>query len=186
MLISARQAAVILGWGGFNVDRSRLLLRTGVAGGVPTSGGTMYDEDRVRELAVRKVLGPGEIATACPDGILVGRLARTRSVDVTTDAATQLAAVNGPWRVPLLWRILLDHRAESGTPMPFVATICGYVLVGAEVIGFDRAPGDLATLRLREPGPWFESLRERRWLPGRGGPALLLRGWPPDNSQHGA
>jgi|GEM_PF-3523302 len=186
MLISARQAADILRWGGFNVDRSRLLLRSGVAGGVPTSSGTMYDEDRVRELAVRRFVRPAEIATACPGGILVGRLARTKSLDLTADAATQLAAVHGPWRVPLLWGILLDHCAKSGTPMPFVATVCGYVLVGAEVTGFERGTGDRATLHLREAGPWFASLRERRWLAGRGGPALLLWGWPPDISQRGA
>lgn len=180
MLITVRGAALVLEPAGLNFDRTRMLLATGVAGaGIRTTGGTLYDEDRVRALAGRTCLEKDEIAAACPGGILVGRVARGRSVDVTDGGAAAGArgSVRGPWRIPLLSRILLRHLAETGRPMPMVATVSGFILVGAEVVGFDRVAAGYATLQLGEPGAWFEAVRDRRWLAGRGGPALLFH-WP--------
>ncbi|MEJ7796083.1 MAG: hypothetical protein WKF50_11060 [Nocardioides sp.] len=59
-----------------------------------------------------------------------------------------------------------------------MATVCGFVVVGAEIIDA-RADADATTvLELRPAGGWFETFRERRLSTGPGR-SWVIRGWQP-------
>ncbi len=181
MLITTNRAAEILRDAGLTRDRARRLLATGVAGsGLRTSGALLYDEERVWALGDRRFVTERAVAAACPHGLLVGRLGADSTVSVTDDPVDRRRAVSGPWRPKQGWRMLIRSRCRAGITIPFVATVSGYVVLGADVTGL-RSDGAAAShLQLAEPGGWYDDvLRERRWPGGRGGPPLLMWGWRP-------
>ena len=70
-------------------------------------------------------------------------------------------------------------RGEVVELIPLVASVCGYVVAGAEIVfvtleGTRKEPE--STLILRPAGEWFEIFRGRRFSTGRGRPWSIV-GW---------
>ena len=75
-----------------------------------------------------------------------------------------------------LTSVWIWSRIERHGHLPFVATVCGFVTRGAEITDVLRVRGSGYQLELRDPGAWFDDVREHRLLSGRGRPWALL-GW---------
>ena len=69
-----------------------------------------------------------------------------------------------PWT-----RVLIRHRAQTQGLVPFVVTVSGFVVLGADVIGLDIDDKRGVALWLTEPGGWFDVWRDRRFNSGAGG-----------------
>jgi hypothetical protein len=179
MLISTNEAVALLADHGLSRERARLLLETGIAGApVRTSGAVLYDEARVRELCGWPTVDEDAVAGACPRGLIIGRLGPHRRLDLTEGPAAQRRSIRDGWRPPRAPRLLTFGRSRLGISTPFVATVSGYVVLGAEVTAMEPDGRGDCRLHLVEPGEWYDALRGRRWFPGRGGPAMWLWGWP--------
>jgi hypothetical protein len=193
MLVSTREAARILAEVGATRPQATRLLRAGFAGpAVRTAGSVLYDERLVRALVDWPRVDELDLAEACPRELFVARLGPTRGLDLLSPRPEQLEAAGrsrdlSPWT-----RLLLQLRITRHGSVPFVATVCGYVAVGADITalavdrgsGPEQAPTGADTIRcggdrelirfeLGEPGEWFETLRGRRLRTGRGGPWIL-------------
>jgi hypothetical protein len=57
-----------------------------------------------------------------------------------------------------------------------VATVCGFVARGAEITAVLPQHGGGYRLEVRDPGPWYDTMVERRLQTGRGRPWVLV-GW---------
>lgn len=173
MLLSSRQAAVEFARVGLARDQARQVLATGLAGpGVRTASALLYDEAKIHELRRRPTVRSTGLDPRCRDGMFV---TRGRHLDCSAPRREQLAAVGGGWWLSPFTVVLLETRAERGRPVPFIVTVGGFVLLGAEIRGV-RGTTKAATLDLADPGPWFDALRDRRIETGRGGPWIL---WTP-------
>ena len=110
---------------------------------------------------------PEEVVAACPWGVFVARRAGPEG-----DLAR-------PWVLSVLTAIQLLHLMERHGYVPLVATVAGFVTTGAEILDVLPAPSSSRTrpcraLTLREPGPWFETFRDRRLPTGPGAAWVLL------------
>jgi hypothetical protein len=178
MLVSARGAAEILRGVGLGREDARHLLLAGFAGpGLRTRSALLYDEERVRSLTTRPWLDDDVIDEMCPFGMFVGRVARSRPIDVTGDPSALRDAVSRGWRVHLLSQILITTRIERYGPTPFLATMCGYVAVGADVVEVQADESGSISFMLTEPGAWFEPFDQRQVLAGAGR-GCFIWGWP--------
>lgn len=160
-------------------EQARLLLRTGAAGpGEPTTGGVLYDEQRVEDLAARPRVAPAELSRGCPQGLYICRVSRRLAIDVTDPWAVTAERLSRKPPMPTMAGALLSVRVGITGRLPWVATVSGFVVFGADLTGFEELPGgDEQRFRLEPPGPWFAGL-EGRWLRnGRGGRPWHL--WDP-------
>jgi hypothetical protein len=158
---------------------SRRVLAAGAAGAPVRAGRTVtYDAALVQALAERSHVSQDEVDVACPGGLLLGRLGPERGFRLSLSEEDQREAVAGGWSMPGLNRLLTHALTRRrGARLPFVGTVAGFVLVGADVVDAVPDPqGRGARLVLEPPGPWFESFRDRCLQTGRGGRALLFRG----------
>ncbi len=179
MLVTARGAAEILRVAGLTRDESRHLSSAGFAGpGLRTSGATLYDEQRVRELAEWPIIEDETVDRLCPFGMFVGRVARSRPVDVAGDRVALADAIRGGWKVSLLSRVLIVGRIERYGPMPFLATVCGYVAFGADIVALEFDRRGTTTFTLADAGSWFDGFDQRCLLAGAGR-SCFIWGWPP-------
>jgi hypothetical protein len=143
------------------------VLSSGVAGEpVRTPSGDLYEEERVTELAERPSVSRPEVELLCPAGFFVSR----RNFPATSPRPEQLAALSNGWDAVSPWQwIAVRFQLEAYGSFPFVATIGGLVVLGADIV---EARG-LLGLELRNPGAWFDGL-EGRWFPtGQGRPWVL-------------
>ena len=172
MLVSAREAAVFLEDAGLCRRQARRVLASGLAGApLRTRSSLLFDADRVRDLVAWPVADAAAVDAACPWGIFISR----RQVDVGAEAADQLASVREDWPLNQLTRVFLGLRIRRHGYFPFVATVSGYVALGAEIVGGSLRRGN-AVFDLQEPGEWFEVLRGRQFPSGPGRP-WVIRGW---------
>jgi len=111
--------------------------------------------------------------TACPRGMFVAR----RALDITLSRSEQLDVLRSGWPLSPWTRLLLHTRVADG-PMPFVATICGFVALGADITDVTVEPDGATSLGLSAPGSWF-GLVVRRRLPTGPGRSWVIRGWQP-------
>ena len=180
MLISAREAAGVLQvHAGLSRERARRVLACGLAGNPErTSAQVLHDRARVQALATRPLVPEAEIDEACPHGVLWAR----RMLDVTKRAAWQREAVARDWTFSGLTRVALQARiGRAGGRFPVVATVCGFVVHGADltdVVVRGTETGYVYDLQLVDPGPWFDRLLDRR-VPSTPGRAWSIRGWEP-------
>ena len=162
-LISQREAAWVLDVH-HELSRPRVtrLLATGVVGAPVRAGGALlYDGDAVRRLAARPRRTRADLATGGLRRVIVLR----RAVDLLADRATQEAQLTDGWNLNYLDCLGMTWKIEADGPIPVVVTVSGFVILGAELAGFTRssmAPGKRVRLVVREPGSWFEPLRETR------------------------
>ena len=163
MLIGSNEACAVLAQCGLGRRHAQQALVAGLAGEPRRlRSRVLYDRDRVRELAARPQLGWSQLVELCPDGVFVSR----RPVTVTDSRAEMVAALSGGWGELSPWkRVAMQLQIEVCGSLPLVATLAGFVVLGADVVavrGFDR-------FVMTEPGAWFERLvrTQLRIGPGR-------------------
>ena len=217
--MSGREAADALRVVGVPRESARQALLSGAAGvGRRTRGSIRYDAAQVHGLVERvracRALEEGAtaewgLAPECREGIFVARVrprepeVSTRrswkGADMTAPTDEQLDAVRMWWRVATLTRIWFRFRIGRDGFVPFVATVGGFVTLGAEMIGLESAwlegepnraekrgryAWSLATaFTLRPAGAWFEPLRGGRLPVTHGGPWQL---WSPELAEERA
>jgi hypothetical protein len=182
-LLTGRQAADVLGRVGLSREQARRLLHTGLAGpAIRTRGALLYDAGRVMELADWPTVDPTTIDPICQAGVFVARLP---DLDAYAPPADLDARVADGWQVSATMRLQLRVQAQRAVCVPFVATVSGYVVLGADLIDVRPMPAPTLTeqrcrLELQPAGTWFEGLRARRLVTSPGGPWTL---WVPGRKQ---
>jgi hypothetical protein len=167
MLISGREARARLEAAGFSSRHARVALDCGLAG-IPrrTKAAHLYDRQSVRDLANRPSIDWRTVFETCPEGIFVAR----RALDVTRSHAELVEQASNGWDGLDPWvRVAMSFQIEKLGGLPFVATVAGVVVLGADIVGGRPRCG----LRLAEPGEWFERLRGARLSTGPGRPWVL-------------
>jgi hypothetical protein len=82
--------------------------------------------------------------------------------------------------VSLLKRVLIAGRVERFGSMPFLATVCGYVAFGADIVALEVDRLGSTTFTLADAGSWFEGFDGRCLLAGVGRSSFIW-GWPPQH-----
>jgi hypothetical protein len=164
MWVSGREARRILAPAVSGDAQATAVLQAGLAGAPLTTGrGPLYDERLVRALAGKAVIDEYALAAACPLGLYVARLARSVQVDATQPWADLTRSLGSVPRMPGLTSPLLGVRITlSGRRLPWVATLCGFVVTGGEILGLREVPRQAMAFVLEPPGMWFSVLEERR------------------------
>jgi hypothetical protein len=165
MFISEREAAARLATIGMPRRQARLALGAGLAGEpIRTRAATLYDDEQVDELLNRPLVARGAVFRECPRGLFLDR-----RVDAVDDLRLGPLLRWGPLlRLGPLGGALLGLSIRDEGPLPYVATVCGFVVLGGEIVAVRPAEADRHRLDLAEPGTWFDAWRGRRWPTGRG------------------
>ncbi|GAB3247734.1 hypothetical protein GCM10027448_10670 [Nocardioides dilutus] len=170
-LVTGRQATALLAATGLARRHALRTLSAGLAGSprqVP--GAMLYERTAVEALVRRPCIDLADLDELCPQGAFVSR----RLVDVRQDLSAQREQVAGHWRLNPFCAVALSLWANHGEPLAFVATVTGFVVLGAEIL--DTAVDDSGwRLVLGPPGDWFESLDGRRLVLGQGGEWTIRR-----------
>ena len=183
---------------GVGRSAARRVLAAGFAGGPSAAEGERggYDADRVRALVARPLLDGHEVAARLGGDLFV---VRRPGLVLGGDDASLREQVAADWELSWwLWFIVRTKIKGSG-PLPLLATVSGFVALGAELTDIARLPGGdgprewsdaypqnwaMSTLGgpcelvLRPPGAWFEPLRRTRVRTGPGAP-WWLSSWRP-------
>jgi hypothetical protein len=170
MWMSSRDARAVLATIGVSSRGARRVLGSGLAGEpVRTRSAVLYDEERVQALVERPTLGFPDLVDHCPEGVFVAR----RQVDARLTRAEQLVHLSGGWGAVSTWRwVAMAHQIRQHGSLPFVATVSGFVVLGADVkglLGFSE-------LVLGPSGPWFDAVADCRIPTGPGRPWVLHLG----------
>jgi hypothetical protein len=170
VLVSSRRALHLLATRVASFEQARRLLQSGAAGPPASVGGVVaYDQDMVLDLATRPWVDENALAEACPWGVHIARLGRDRSLDVTLPWEELADRVAHQRALPPMTATLLGVRMKISEGLPWVATVSGYVVFGAETTGWQPLGDGAVRFALRPPGAWFRIV-ERRWFafgPGR-------------------
>jgi hypothetical protein len=172
MLVSGREAVRILRTRGAVTGeaQARSLLRSGLAGrGVITGPGVYFDRDAVRALADRPWLDEPAQQAACPAGAYIARLSRADPPDLTRTWVDVVDRLDRVPRMPAMTAALLEVSVSAGGRLPWVATLNGFVVVGADLLGLTVGDDGSNRFRLEPPGAWFEVWRGARLRGSRGG-----------------
>lgn len=173
MLISGREATTVLFEAGMTRRQARRALDAGLAGNPHRAAGAhLYDLDMVLELAARPWLTDEELDRLFPRELFIAR----RDLDVRSPEDVQLAGVREGWDLSPWSRVLLRVRCAQHGFVPLVATVAGFVVLGAEITDVLVAETGHAVLALRGPGSWFEQVRGQRLGSGPGRD-FVVRGW---------
>ncbi|MDP2773444.1 MAG: hypothetical protein Q8O61_07780 [Nocardioides sp.] len=113
------------------------------------------------------------VDAVCPSGVFVAR----RDLDLRSPRAQQLADLRDGWDLSPWTRVWIRVVCGRDGWLPFVATVGGFVALGAEVTGVMPTSERQCRLELRDPGTWFETLRGARFPTGPGRD-WVLRGSP--------
>lgn len=152
--LSTRQAVLELVGAGHTARMARRLLDAGLAGeSVRGAAEVAYETARVLELADRRHLARADVDGACPHGLFVAR---------------RLEDLEGPWDFSYVWRTYLRVTIAEHGPFPMVVALSSVVVRGADVVQVRPTRDGRTVLDLAEPGPWFETFRERRCATGPG------------------
>lgn len=204
-MMTGREAAECLGRLSLGREPARRALLAGVAGpGIRTRGTLLYEATEVHA-AVERALDPPVPGWADGAATFVGRVApRTpepdgswrawRGADLTAPAGEQRDAVRAWWHLSIWTRVWIGSRSRLHGFFPFIATVSGFVAVGADIVSLDQSldgeaagmlrakprarpsyrPAMPTAFVLREPGTWFDPLRGRRLGTGPGGPFSII------------
>jgi hypothetical protein len=184
-MVTGRQAAELLREVLPTREHARLVLKAGLAGpAIDTSAALLYDAARVEELTMRPPVTAEEVATWGSFGAYVARLPRATPIDVSSAWEERAALVSTRPDMPTMSAALLDVRLGAAVRLPWVATLCGFVVLCADAVGARQDDHGMA-FDLLEPGAWAQDLdgRRLRTRPGRpwtllepGGAGLSTRG----------
>lgn len=174
MLITGREAARVLQGVVPTREHARLLLRAGLAGPeTQTTASLLYDGDAVEALAASPVVAEEALTRACPHGLYVARLRRSAEVDVRRPWAEVAAQVRRQPAMPGVTRALLAARITHYGRLPWVATLCGFVVLAADATSVEQGADDATRFGLVSPGEWATELTDRRVPTRRGRPWSL-------------
>lgn len=157
-------------------DQARRVLDAGLAGPARrTAGKLLYDADRVEALLARPMCSEEVLDRIRP---FVARLGRGRSIDLRATWTEQADAARHGWRLPPLTRVALLRLGALGPGRhPFVAALGGWVVLGAEIVGWtvDDQPAPrrsalLCSFVLEKPGGWYDEV-----APARGSRCITAR-----------
>ena len=183
MEITAREAARRIGERHLlSRDQARRVLAAGLAGpGRRTASALLFKEESVEALLARPMCDRDTLDELRP---FIARLGRQRSLTLEQSWAQQAAVAGTGWRLPALTRVALrlPGQARHGRH-PFIATLGGWVVLGAEITGWSidptqRAPrrsAPICSFDLTPPGRWYAAVAET-WLPIENGAAWTLWG----------
>ncbi len=171
---------------GVHPETARRLLVAGLLGGAHATSLAVFYPREALDVFVDRHRAQGPAPT--PDRNLV--IVRVGHGRVLLGAQTQdhLDRLGQGWRMSAGWRGLLRAVAERGDRGGFLATLGGFVVAGADIVGAEwagqegLAPGDpaashlLTRFDLVEAGTWYDDWRGRYLPTGRGGAALRV--WP--------
>ena len=131
---------------------------------------TVYDADGVHALTDWPTVDRSRLTDICPHGLYVARLSRAIEVDLTQGWHAVAAQVDAMPAMPGLTAATLGVRVNVWLQVPWVATVSGFVVFGAELVGFreQTEPIPRTFFVLRPPGAWFGAIEGRR-LPTRPG-----------------
>jgi hypothetical protein len=169
-MVTGRHAAALLSDVLPTREHARLVLRAGLAG-PPVRA--QYDEQRVLDLAGRPPVSADDLAAACPGGLLVIRLPRETSIDTGEAWAQRVAQVGARPFMPTMSAILGVQITVAGR-LPWVATLCGYAVLCAEVTGLRKREDGRVAFTLAKPGAWAHDVAGRLLRTRRGRPWLFL------------
>ncbi|GAB3866970.1 hypothetical protein GCM10028801_40020 [Nocardioides maradonensis] len=177
--ISERESARKLAAIGLSLSAAQHLLRTGVAGQpVMTTAARLYDANRIEELARRPAVSAEECQALFPDGFLVARLPRTRSVDAEAAWPDTIDALRGPWPLGPWQAMTVYCWQRLGRQVPLLLSVSGCVISGALTTDFRRADGDARPramcFELAAPGTWLGGVTGRMLGLGRGAPVEIV------------
>jgi hypothetical protein len=182
MLLTGRHAIELLREVVSSDDLARLLLRTGIAGApVRSRASLLYEEGKVRALALRPLVDRERLWSMSPRGLFVARLPRTTQLDLTQPWRAVADCVVGCMRcqrqLPEMVSALISVRIRVEGPLPFAATFAGFVVLVADLVGLTSAGPVLSP-----PGPWAALVSGRRLVtPSGGRPGYVLAPpWPTD------
>jgi len=187
MLISAREAADVLAPLGLSRESTRRVLRAGLAGvGQATKASFLYEHERVVALCEWPLVDPGRLDAAVHGGVFVARLGAGLDVGQHASPDHWRNASRGPWRVSPWLRARMSITLERQSFVPLVATMGGFVVLGADITGgvlhpggeatIGDQPGRTCTFTLAEPGAWFRGFEGHRFPTG---PGAAWRWWQP-------
>lgn len=176
MLISERAAAAhLFVWLGLPRTTARHVLRAGLAGTPQRrpDGSLGYDADAVDALTRWPTIDEEyDLADVAPHGIAVARLRPGQRWSTSGIGDRERERMRGPWSVNVLVRVRIGEHVLRDGYFPVIATLCGFVVAGAEITGELGLARDPITVPLGPPGAWFDRLRHSRWPGGRGGRPL--------------
>lgn len=163
MLISGREAtALLVATAGVTARQARQALAAGLAGEPErTRAALLYDEPRVTALAGRTPVDQPTMDRACPHGCFVARRAEQ---------------LEGPWDFSPWSAALVAARVDQHGGFPFLATVAGFVVAGAEITGLAGAGERQYLFTLGPAGGWFGDFAGRRCPTGPGRPWALYCG----------
>jgi hypothetical protein len=97
-----------------------------------------------------------------------------RGVDVRAPRREQLTTLAGDWPIAFTLRLMLRVRIHQYGRVPFVATVCGFIALGADIVGVRADHLGNSTFDLGDPGEWFAAVHGCRLPTGRGRPWSIL------------
>jgi hypothetical protein len=166
VLISQREACEVLTGAEVSRRHAQRALACGLAGNpIRTRSALLYDEAAVWALASRTILLRAHMWRRSPAGFFVAR----RDVAAHAPREAQLHELATGWEAVSPWTwvglsLRVDRLVqERGRGLPFVCTVAGFVVLGAEIVS---ARG--RRLELVDPGAWFDGLGDARLLLGPG------------------
>jgi hypothetical protein len=198
MKITGREAGRALGALGVDRESARRALLAGVAGPGERIGGLLlYDSARVEELISRvdasPELGRDALNPIFTWGIFTARVGPRRAelspyrtwkgADMTAPTSEQLDGARMWWQMSSLTRVLIKSRVQRDGFFPFLATVAGFVVVGADIVGLEPARPEGTAFLLGEPSAWFDTFRHARLPVTNGGPWQL---WSPGPAEERA
>ena len=166
-------------------EHARLVLRAGFAGEpVRRAGALLYDAAAVRDLADRPPVMHEEAVEVCPQGLYVARLPRERRLDVGAAWSERAALVAAQPAMPVMTAALVSVRIRVAVgALPWVATLCGYVVLCAEARAMRQLPDGRVVFDLVEPGKWASRFAGRQ-IPTRPGRPWTLLTPRPVSARH--
>lgn len=139
MTISGRAAARMLAGVGVGRSAARRVLAAGFAGGPTVDGGGRpgYDAARVRALVARPLLDGHEVAARLGGDLFV---VRRPGLVLGGDDGSLREQVASDWELSWWLRFIVRTKIEGSGPLPMLATVSGFVALGAELTDIARSP----------------------------------------------
>ncbi|KRF12600.1 MULTISPECIES: hypothetical protein [unclassified Nocardioides] len=176
-MISEREATTMLGALGLAREPARRALKAGLAGDALRLRGSLLYRAAAVQALVRPPVPESALPAELQQGCFVARIDPSRVSGLVTDSERRAAVCDG-WRVSAITRLFFRLRAQRVDPMPFLATVSGFVVVGglvtAAVPHRDVAGAERTRFSLDPPGPWYPSLHGRLVPTPPGGPWTLI------------
>lgn len=162
-LVTTRGAAGILGGAGLTWKAARAVLLSGLAGpGERVGNAVLYEAAEVERLLSRPWVQPRGIERAFVARLAAGRLV-LRQGAAAAETGAELEQVRHGWVTDAITRVRLRLAVEEQGYFPFVATVSGFVVLGADIVGVG-----VRTLELAPPGAWWKRYAGHRLATGRG------------------